>query len=163
VPAKSLYTAAFPAITLSNKIHVNMTATTPKISHYPKEYPVPRNPNAFFELPIEALAFAVAGAIASFFKLTAASALGGIGLGLFTAKLAAKAMNLYNPELLIGITKKACKLVKQYPRLQFISFIFTLMISIPFQNLGFSAGIIVGGFGAIILDVEKYNHLRQAK
>lgn len=134
-----------------------------KISQYSANYPVARIPGAFFELPIESLAFAVAGSVASIFRFTAAAALGGISLGLLTAKLVAKILNLYDPKLMIDFTKETCKLVRQYPRLQFISFIITLIISIPSQNLGFGAGVAFGGFAAIILDVEKYKHIRQAK
>lgn len=119
--------------------------------------------NTLFEFPIEALAFAIASFVASLFRLSAALPLRGIGLGLFTEKLAAQAMSFYSPSKMIGLTKEACKLVRHYPRLQLISFIVTLIVSIPFRNLGFYAGIAVGGFGAIILEVEKYKYLRQAK
>lgn len=134
-----------------------------KISQYSIKHPLTEPSSALFEFPIEALAFAVAGLVASFFKLAAAAALKGMSFGLLAAKLATKAMNRYHPEQLIELTKKACNLVRQYPKLQFISFTITLIISSFFRNLSLGAGVMVGGFNAIILDVERYKQIRQAK
>lgn len=137
--------------------------TSLKILQYSAKHPLAESSSALFEFPIEALSFAVAGLVASFFKFAAAAALKGIGFGLLSAKLAAKAMDRYHPEQLIELTKKACNLVRKYPKLQFISFTITLIMSSFFRNLSFGAGVMVGSFNAIILDVERYKQIRQAK
>ncbi|MBA3816018.1 MAG: hypothetical protein H0X29_05780 [Parachlamydiaceae bacterium] len=134
-----------------------------KTFHYSTGYSVKDLSSTLSEVPIESIAFAAASCVALFFKFSIASALGGISLGLIGAKLATKAVNLCNPHLLIELTKKSCILVKRYPRLQFISFIFTLVISHLSKNLGFGTGIIVGGFAAIILDVQRFQYIRRVK
>lgn len=118
--------------------------------------------HTFYDLPVESLAFAIAGFAAMIFKFSFAASLAGISFGMVAANLATKILRLYHPILVIDITKELCKLVRRYPKLQFISFIITLVVGSLFQKVGFFVGSIVGGFNAIILDVEKYKHLRQA-
>lgn len=78
----------------------------------------------------------------------------GIGLGILGTGLVLKAHCSYDSWNWVNLTMKACKLNKKYPNLQLISFIFALSIGVLSSTFGFAAGMVLGCFAAIILDVE---------
>ncbi len=113
------------------------------------------------ETPAEALAFAVAAAAMRVFIPCLSAPLLGISAGLLATKLVLKISSCYTSNLLISLTKEACKLNRKYPKLQLIAFIFAMSISFLSRFLGIVLGIALGSFGAVILDIENYKLLQK--
>lgn len=115
-----------------------------------------------YETPAEALAFGVAAAASRLFGLPFAAPFLGISAGLFATKLVLKILGRYNDSALVELSKRACKLNRDMPKLQIITFIFALTISTISQTIGFISGIGLGSYGAVVLDIENYNLIRLA-
>ncbi len=112
--------------------------------------------------PVESVAFSLAALAARIFIPCLSVPLLGIAAGVLTTKLVWKFFDRYNAPM-AGITKIACRFNKKHPKLQLITFIFTLAISCFSQGLGLLAGTLLGCFGAVILDVESYKLIQQAR
>lgn len=116
----------------------------------------------FYEIAVEAVAFAVAATVVYLFKSPMFAPLLGISIGLFTSKLVVKILDHYNGSFLIKLSKQACTLYKNFPKLQLISFIFALAISTLSDTFGLIFGIALGSFEALVLNIENYKLLQQA-
>lgn len=112
--------------------------------------------------PIEGLAFIATAAVTNLFIPSITPSLIAIGTALFSATLVLKALNRYTSFFAIKLTKEACKLRRAYPKLQVITLIFSLAISFLSKAAGVLAGIVLGTFGAIVLDVEYYKLQQRA-
>lgn len=126
--------------------------------------PADSNPviDCLCETPAESVAFTLAAVAARVFIPWLTMPLLGIAAGVLATKLVLKLFDRYNVSL-VGITKEACRFNKKYPKSQLIGFIFTLCMGWLSQTLGVIAGIILGSCGALVLDVESYKLIQQAK
>lgn len=116
----------------------------------------------FEAVPIEGIAFIIASFAMRIFSTSLAFPLVGIGLAIITTRLVLKVIDRYDNKLLVNLTKEACKFNRNYPKLQMIIFICTLVFSFVSKTLSFSTGACLGSFGSIILDVENYKLQQQA-
>jgi hypothetical protein len=116
-----------------------------------------------YETPAEAAAFAVAAIVMRIFFSSLAPPFMGICVSLIGTRLIVKALDHYCQAPLIEIKRQVCLLNKNFPRLQLVGFISALVISLLSQTLGFAMGLVVGAFGSVILDVENYKLMQQAK
>lgn len=112
-------------------------------------------------VPVEGIAFIVASLAARIFIPPITAPLLGIGISVIITRVAIKAIEWYDTTLLVGLTKEACKFNKNYPKLQMITFICALALSFISKTLSFLAGVALGSFGSVILDVESYKSLQQ--
>jgi hypothetical protein len=113
------------------------------------------------EVASEALAFAIASLAMRLIVPPFSAPLAGISVGLLSAKLVIKTLTPYNYAPLKELTYEACLLRERYPRLQAISSVFVLSISLLSQTLGRALGVAIGVYGAIILDVENYKLMQR--
>lgn len=107
-------------------------------------------------IPIEGMAFIATAVISRVILPFAAAPLMGIGTALVATTLVLKVAARYTPSLVIKVTKDACRCHKKYPKLRLIAFLFSMAIGFLSNALGMLCGGLLGGFGAIILDVEHY-------
>ncbi|MEI8125163.1 MAG: hypothetical protein WCG42_05370 [Parachlamydiaceae bacterium] len=114
------------------------------------------------ETPLEGVAFLIASAVVRIFSHPLVAPLVGIGLSIITTKLVLKSISTYDHSLTVNLTKETCKLRKKYPKLQLIGFIFACAISFASKTLGFASGFLVGTFGSIVFDVERYKLMQSA-
>lgn len=117
----------------------------------------------FNAAPLEAFAFLITSAAIRVFSPPLAAPLLGIGISMLTTKLVLNVANQYDNILLVNLTKEACSLNKKYPKLQMIALIFAMAVSYLYQPLGFAAGALIGSFGAVVLDIERYKLLQQSE
>jgi hypothetical protein len=118
--------------------------------------------NALFEqIPIEGIAYLVASVAIRIFSISLSFPLLGIGLSILTTNLALKTLEWYDSQLVVDLTKEACKFNRTYPNLQLVIFTSALAISFLTETLSFFAGIYLGSFGTIIMDVENYKRLQE--
>ena len=82
---------------------------------------------------------------------------------MLTAKLVLNVASQYDNIRLVNLTKEACSLNKKYPKLQMIALIFAMTVSYLYQPLSFAAGALIGSFGAVVLDIERYKLLQQSE
>lgn len=113
-------------------------------------------------LPVEGMAFLIASFAVRLFNNTLAAPLLGIGISVIITRLVLKAIDCYDGPLLINLTKEACKVNKNYPKLQMITFVCALAFSFISKTLSVLIGACLGSFGSIILDVESYKLLQKA-
>jgi hypothetical protein len=116
-----------------------------------------------YETPAETAAFITAGLFMRLLSPSFLSPFAGIGCSFLCTRLVVKVLDTYYYNPLVKIKKEACNFNKTYPKLQVITFIAALAISLLSQTLGFLLGVALGSFGAIVLDVETYKLRQQAK
>lgn len=138
------------------------TSATPYVKETSSEQLGPSFFDYLDAIPVEALGFLSAAAVARLFFQKLSSPLFGIGIGLLTTKLVLKAYESYDSTLLYNLTKEVHKLNRKYPKLQLITFIFTLIISLLSPMIGFLAGTALGAFSAVILNIESHKLMLQA-
>ncbi|MEI8366020.1 MAG: hypothetical protein WCF65_06345 [Parachlamydiaceae bacterium] len=112
--------------------------------------------------PIESIAFLVASAVVRIFSHPLAVPLLGVGISMLATTLVLKALSGYDQSMKVYITKKVCIFNKKHPRLHLMTTIFAFAISFISKKLGFLTGVLIGSFGTIILDVEKYKLMQKA-
>lgn len=137
----------------------NQTISTPHIRHMPS---YPSASDCLEEIPVEAVAFAIAALAVRLFAPVLSTPLFGIAAGLLATKLVLKLVERYDNGRVINLTKEALRFNKGYPNLQFITLVFALATSWIAQTVAFFTGAALGCFSAIILDVEHYKLLQQA-
>ena len=115
------------------------------------------------EVPLEACAFLVTSLAIRVLSPPLTAPLLGIGISMLTAKLVLNVASQYDNILLVNLTKEACSLNKKYPKLQMIALIFAMTVSYLYQPLSFAAGALIGSFGAVVLDIERYKLLQQSE
>jgi len=115
-----------------------------------------------YESSAEAAVFLTASLAMRIFVPPLAAPLLGISLSVIATRLVLKICDRYNSTVVIHLTKEACKFNKRHPQFQRIAFVFSLAISFLSRTCGFIGGIILGSFGAILLEVENYKLLQRA-
>lgn len=112
-------------------------------------------------IPVEGVTFLVASLAVRLFSVSLAVPLLGIGASIIASKFLLKAIDFYDHQIVVDLTKEACKLHRVYPSLQIIGFISALALSFTSQSLSFFVGVSLGSFGSIILDVERHKLMQQ--
>jgi hypothetical protein len=117
--------------------------------------------NFYTEIPIEGIAFLATSVVMRLFIPAFSPPLFGIGLSLCATRLAINFLGSYDKRTVVELTKEACKFNRKYPKLQLITFLFTIVLSFFSRTLAFFAGTVAGSFGALLLDVENYKLMQQ--
>lgn len=125
--------------------------------------PNPLNKKFFESIPIEGIAYLVASIAVRVFSVSLSYPLLGIGLAMVVTNLALKTIEWYDNQLIIDLTKEACKFNRAYPNLQRIMFASALAISFLTETLSFVVGIYLGSFGTILMDIENYKRLQEER
>lgn len=112
------------------------------------------------QMPFEGVAYLVASIAVRVFSTALSAPLLGIGISIVATNLALKTIEWYDNQLVIDLTKEACKFNRNYPNLQWVMFIAALAMSFLSETLSFITGIYLGSFGTIIMDVENYKRLQ---
>lgn len=116
----------------------------------------------FLEIfPVEAVGFIAAAAISRIGTTILSAPFIGIGIGITASKLALKTFNNYDNKGLIYLTKTVCKFNQRNPRTQLIAFIASLIISSISSWWGLIAGNLLGFYGGLLIDVERYKLMQQ--
>lgn len=111
--------------------------------------------------PIEAVGFIAAAAISRIGTTILSAPFIGISIGITAAKLALKTFNNYDDKGLIYLTKKVCKFNQRHQKTQLIAFIASLIISSISSWWGLIAGNLLGFYGGLLIDVERYKLMQQ--
>lgn len=112
-------------------------------------------------IPVEGAAFLVASIAVRVFSTSLTVPFLGIGISIIASKFLLKAIDAFDHQIVIDLTKEVCKINRMYPNLQTIGFICAIAFSFTSQSLSFLIGVSLGGFGSIVLDVERYKLLQQ--
>lgn len=126
------------------------------------EQQIPHCTKLLNSLPAEGIAFLVASIAVRFFSTSFAYPLLGIGSSLVITTLVLKSLECYDQQLLINLTRETCKFSKKHPKIQMIACICALVFSLISTISSFFIGVLIGSFGSLILDVERYKLLQQA-
>lgn len=142
------------------------TFLPPGAADQPQDFSLPSLANRgigfIADASAEALGFVIASLAVRIFVPSFGAPLMGIAIGLFAGKLVIKTLTSYNSVALMDLTYGACQLGERYPKLQTISFLFAMGVSLLSRPLGLAAGIAIGAYGAAILDVENYKLMQKA-
>lgn len=112
-------------------------------------------------IPVEGITFVVASLAIRIFSTSLTTPLLGIGISIIASRFLLKVIDLYAHRIAVDLTKEACKINRTYPNLQLIAFVSALVFSFTSQTLSFLIGVSLGGFGSIILDVERHKLMQQ--
>lgn len=120
--------------------------------------------NSFYdfvdEIPMEAVAYAVAAMVVRIFSPVLALPIVGISVGIFATKLALKIWDYYNRTAVKSLTEKTCAFDKRNPHLQLVASAFALGISALSQPLAFLSGLAIGSYSATLFDMKYHRYVQ---
>lgn len=119
-----------------------------------------------YETPANVIIFAVTGITLRLFASKFSAPFLAISASMMLTRLAVKIADRYHFQYLEPIQKAACQLCSKYPKVQLITFLFSIAVTAIAPPVGVACAIALGILGGIMIEIEnckKQQQINQAK